>query len=72
MRIRWVFDANVQRRAAFSDSGDSGSLIVDEDLKAIGLLFAGGDSGGANHKGLTYANPITSVLNTLKIDLLLD
>ena len=57
---------------AFCDSGDSGSLIVDEDLKAIGLLFAGGDSGGANHKGLTYANPIELVLNTLKIDLLLD
>ena len=57
---------------AFSDSGDSGSLIVDADLKAIGLLFAGGDSGGANDKGLTYANPIQSVLNTLKIDLLLD
>lgn len=56
----------------FSDSGDSGSLIVDEELQAIGLLFAGGDSGGSNNKGLTYANPIESVLDTLKIDLLLE
>ncbi len=54
---------------AFSDSGDSGSLIVDEDLRAIGLLFAGGDSGGANDQGLTYANPIGSVLDKLDVDL---
>jgi hypothetical protein len=55
---------------AFSDGGDSGSLIVDEDLKAVGLLFAGGDSGGTNGQGLTYANPIHRVLDALKVDLL--
>ncbi len=54
---------------AFSDSGDSGSLIVDEQLRAIGLLFAGGDVGGTNGKGLTYANPIETVLDELKVDL---
>lgn len=54
---------------AFSDAGDSGSLIVDETLHGIGLLFAGGDDGGSNNKGLTYANPLGSVLDTLKIDL---
>ena len=54
---------------AFSDSGDSGSLIVDDQLRAIGLLFAGGDIGGSNGKGLTYANPIRPVLNALKVDL---
>jgi hypothetical protein len=54
---------------AFSDAGDSGSLIVDADLNAIGLLFAGGDEGGANGKGLTYANPIRAVLDALKVDL---
>ena len=53
----------------FSDSGDSGSLIVDEQLRAIGLLFAGGDVGGSNGKGLTYANPIDAVLDALKVDL---
>jgi hypothetical protein len=56
-------------RHAFSDAGDSGSLIVDSDLKAIGLLFAGGDSGGSNGKGLTYANPIQPVLDGLHVDL---
>jgi hypothetical protein len=52
----------------FSDGGDSGSLIVNEDLSAVGLLFAGSDQGGANGKGLTYANPILSVLDALKVD----
>jgi hypothetical protein len=54
---------------AFSDAGDSGSLIVDADMNAIGLLFAGGDEGGSNGKGLTYANPIRAVLDALKVDL---
>jgi hypothetical protein len=54
---------------AFSDSGDSGSLIVDEQLRAIGLLFAGGDEGGSNGQGLTYANPIQNVLDQLQVDL---
>jgi hypothetical protein len=54
---------------AFSDSGDSGSLIVDDQLRAIGLLFAGGDEGGSNGKGLTYANPIKVVLDALQVNL---
>lgn len=54
----------------FSDGGDSGSLVVDGDLYAVGLLFAGSDQGGSNGQGLTYANPVTKVLDALKIDLL--
>ncbi len=54
----------------FSQGGDSGSLIVDAARKAVGLLFAGGDTGGTNGKGLTYANPIHTVLQQLKIELL--
>lgn len=58
--------------AAFSAGGDSGSLIVLEDsIEAIALLFAGGDNGGTNGKGLTYANPLHTVLDKLKIDLAL-
>lgn len=49
--------------------GDSGSLIIDEQLRAIGLLFAGGDEGGSNGQGLTYANPITTVLDEIQVDL---
>ncbi len=54
---------------AFSAGGDSGSLIVDADGNGVALLFAGGDQGGSNGKGLTYANPIQAVLDALKVDL---
>lgn len=55
---------------AFSDGGDSGSLIFDKDRGAVALLFAGGDQGGSNDMGLTYGNPIRAVLDALKVDLL--
>ena len=41
----------------FSQGGDSGSLIVDADRNAIGLLFA-----GSTARAKTYANPIETVL----------
>jgi hypothetical protein len=53
----------------FSDGGDSGSLIVDSEFRALALLFAGSEIGGANGRGLTYANPIETVLSNLKVDL---
>jgi hypothetical protein len=40
--------------SSFSDGGDSGSLIFDKDRGAVALLFAGGDEGGSNGRGLTY------------------
>jgi hypothetical protein len=55
----------------FSRGGDSGSLIVDKDVRGIGLLFAGGDLGGSNGLGLTYANPLRTVLDMLKVSLVL-
>jgi hypothetical protein len=57
-------------RTSFSDGGDSGSLIVNESMQAVALLFAGGDQGGSNGLGLTYANPIQQVLAQLKATLL--
>lgn len=57
-------------RAPFSDGGDSGSLIVDEDMNAVALLFAGSETGGANDAGLTYANPIHEVLKRVGAKLL--
>jgi hypothetical protein len=57
-------------RMPFSDGGDSGSLIVNESMQAVALLFAGGDQGGSNGLGLTYANPIQRVLADLKATLL--
>lgn len=54
---------------AFSDGGDSGSLIVDGDRRGVALLFGGGDQGGANGMGLTYATPLAVVFDKLKVDL---
>jgi hypothetical protein len=54
----------------FSQGGDSGSLIVETGTRlAVGLLFSGTDTGGANDNGLTYAHPIRTVLEALKVDL---
>lgn len=64
------FDDQIEIESAgsqmFSDGGDSGSLIVDEDYAAVGLLFAGSELGGSNYLGLTYANPIHRVLKDLR------
>lgn len=53
----------------FSRGGDSGALVYREDGVALGLLFAGSESGGRSGKGLTYANPIDQVLEILGIEL---
>ncbi len=68
------FDGQIEIEGAgdspFSLAGDSGSLILEPSTRlAIGLLFAGTDSGGANDQGLTYANPLRTVLDALKVDL---
>jgi hypothetical protein len=48
----------------FSDSGDSGALIVDAaNAEPVGLFFAGGTDG--NGHGLSIANPIGDVLHEL-------
>jgi hypothetical protein len=54
---------------SFSAGGDSGSLIIDDEGRACGLLFAGSESGGSNGRGVTYANPIDVVLRRLAIQL---
>jgi len=54
----------------FSQGGDSGSLIIDSAGRAVGLLFAGSSSGGTNGRGLTYANPIQVVLQTLNVTII--
>lgn len=68
------FDDQVEIESAgsrpFSDGGDSGSLIVNADIQAVALLFAGSDSGGRRDLGLTYASPIRAVLKALDATLL--
>jgi hypothetical protein len=69
------FDNQIEIEGAgslpFSDGGDSGSLIVTTDKRGVALLFAGGDQGGANGQGLTYASPLHDVLDALDVDLAL-
>jgi hypothetical protein len=55
--------------SSFSAGGDSGSLILDEENYGCALLFAGSETGGPNNRGLTYANPIATVLKRLAIEL---
>ena len=70
-----VFNGQIEIQSSgsgpFSQGGDSGSLIVDANMQAIGLLFAGSDTGGPNNTGLTYANPIGAVLEALSIQLVI-
>jgi hypothetical protein len=70
LRFENQIEIEGEGRKAFSAGGDSGSLIVDPDCLAVAQLFAGTDQGGSNGKGLTYATPIESVLDSLEVDLL--
>jgi len=54
----------------FSRGGDSGSLVYREDGVALGLLFAGSETGGSDGTGLTYCNPVDAVLEALGITLM--
>ena len=67
------FDRQIEIEGAadlpFSQGGDSGSLIVDEQFRGCALLFAGGDTGGTNGKGLTFANDLATVFQQLNISM---
>ncbi|MBN1541078.1 hypothetical protein JW992_02960 [candidate division KSB1 bacterium] len=54
-----VFDNQILA-TDMSQPGDSGSLIVDNDNRAVGLLFAGSDE-------VTVLSPIRTVMDLLKI-----
>jgi hypothetical protein len=55
--------------APFSLGGDSGSMILTESLEPVALLFAGSDSGGKTGYGITYANPMATVLSNLNVEI---
>ncbi|MEM7445842.1 MAG: hypothetical protein AAF414_21150 [Pseudomonadota bacterium] len=69
------FDGQIQieslSRVPYSRGGDSGSLIVNAASEPVGLLFAGSDAGGFDNMGLTWANPIDTVLNELEVEIAL-
>jgi len=53
---------------SFSAGGDSGSVIWrSSDRAPLGLLFAGSETGGSNGGGVTFANPMATVLSILDL-----
>ncbi|MCK6209602.1 S1 family peptidase [Georgenia sp. EYE_87] len=65
-----TFDDQIEVEGAgeqpFSAGGDSGALVYrPSDGRAVGLLFAGSETGGENGRGLTYLNPVVEVLTAL-------
>lgn len=54
---------------AFSAGGDSGSVIWrSSDRAPLGLLFAGSTVGGSAGGGVTFANPLATVLRELNVE----
>jgi hypothetical protein len=54
---------------AFSAGGDSGSVIWrSRDRAPLALLFAGSETGGSGGTGVTFANPLATVLSILGVD----
>jgi hypothetical protein len=70
--IRYAGQVEIESSSpsVFSLSGDSGSLIFGPEGNALALLFATSPIGGAWKSGLTYANPIDTVLKALDVSLL--
>jgi hypothetical protein len=53
----------------FSAGGDSGSVIWrSRDRAPLALLFAGSETGGSYGGGVTFANPLATVLRTLGVE----
>ena len=62
LRFDRVLEVHSEGAPPFSKGGDSGSLVLDEERYAVGLLFAGDQS-------TTYMNPIGVVLDKLGVSL---
>jgi Bacterial SH3 domain len=61
-----VIVPDTTKNALFSNAGDSGSVIVNEQNKVVGLLFAGIPAIG-NNPQMTWANHIDNVLTQLNV-----
>ena len=66
--VRLTNQIRIERDAArstvFGQSGDSGSVVVDEDNNVVGLYFAGNQTGTVG-----VANPIAAVLSEMNVSI---
>jgi hypothetical protein len=66
------FDDQIEIQGAtggFSAGGDSGSVIWrSRDRAPVALLFAGSSTGGTQGSGVTFANPLATVLRILDVE----
>ena len=71
-RAVYRFDDQIEiegLHGAFSAGGDSGSVIWrSRDRAPLGLLFAGSDTGGSTGAGVTFANPLATVLRAVSAE----
>ena len=63
-----IFTVDSDKDQPFSLAGDSGSLVYDEDERAVGIVFAGTANPSITHT--TYILPIERVLEDLRINLI--
>ena len=72
----YTFDDQIEiagRAGAFSQGGDSGSVIWrSRDRAPLGLLFAGSSTGGDGGAGVTFANPLATVLEVFGAEWVVD
>jgi len=64
-----TFDGQIEIKGtehAFSQLGDSGSLVVTDQNQAIGIVFCGNEFAN-NGLGVTYANPLPRVMDALNL-----
>ena len=54
---------------AFSKPGDSGSVVMSTERRPVGLCFAGSEAGGQNRRGISFANPMSAVLQSLDCEI---
>ncbi|MBT9291435.1 S1 family peptidase [Prosthecodimorpha staleyi] len=68
-RFDGQFQFESRSAAPFALPGDSGSVIVDDDCRVAGLLFAVTSSGGTFGTGLAYASPMEPILTALDLEI---
>lgn len=64
-----TFDGQIEMKGtehAFSQAGDSGSLVVSDQKLGIGIVFCGNEFAN-NGLGVTYANPLPKVMDALNL-----